>query len=966
MNSPVRIAFAGFKAGFKPEHHILGLILKERLGSVFVENVACADLLIYSIFENGARSFEGPRLFYTEEPVWPRWEECHYAMTCLRGGGLSGDRHFRFPAWLNAGYIRSTGHIEQYSSVPGDMVNRHEKFCNFVYSGGEFREAVRFLEALSQYKYIDSSGQLLNNTGTVVKDKVEFCSRYKFTIAFENDASPGYVTQQLTDAFAAGSLPVYWGAPDVCREFNPRRFINARDFRNHAELVRYIGHLDRNMDEYLSYFNGPLFDQGKTGVDGLLDQAALFFRKIFREASAGRHAAPMEEKEEPLIHDEDSVPQDDGGKPWRITEDVSPSVERSSARLFNMAACIASYKRVEDLLRQILCMMNQSYPHLHVFAAVKGVSAETVRKILLPHVQPFIDAGRVTLRLYPNRDQLTNFVDTVRGLDISSYDLFAKIDDDDFYDPDYFRHVADFHALLPDGYSSCHRGEGLWLKRHEGHPYLEKSFLLALGPAQVMSRRVMEDLLAWESDRTAMKEAMYRCLRQTGYYQFGFAEDQLFQTVMLEHGCADIAPYLKKRGIRNHLIMQKSNASIMRGGTLSPEFRKMQNGVSGDAGNDEHLVDIIHSGWKGCMKISNGRAMRLLDGSRDEADVLSLTSVEITLKWDKWGVETFTKMEEGTYRLRKEEKTAFVPSPSRAVPILHLRQQDWSDDLRITGNRGRRLNCNDEGEILEYTDKKLVIAWDYWGKETFLRREDGKYWFSSYSFTAPDSCAADEYVIALCGAPGKPWLHSTGRPVVRIRYSSWNLEDHLDGMKRDILEFLAATPRAKRILMAGSGEEAVACLLIASSIRECYPSIRTGVLGMPWNVSRESRHTEENCPQEKRLRVNPSLVLKKNRAQGIDTCAYAFHVSNSKPEQVENNLRNLFDSLQIIYNFSPPCSWREKDECNSAKNFIQQYPEIFKCMVDCCFDDLRGKSILPEHIDLNSWIREEIGKDFRE
>ena len=133
-----------------------------------------------------------------------------------------------------------------------------------------------------------------------------------------------------------------------------------------------------------------------------------------------------------------------------------------------------------------------------------------------PHVQPFIDAGRVTLRLCPNRNQLTNFMDTVRGLDISSYDLFAKIDDDDFYDPDYFRHVADFHALLPDGYSSCHRGEGLWLKRHEGYPYLEKSFLLALGPAQVMSRRVMEDLLAWETDRAAMKEAMYRCLRQTG------------------------------------------------------------------------------------------------------------------------------------------------------------------------------------------------------------------------------------------------------------------------------------------------------------------------------------------------------------------------------------------------------------------------------------------------------------------
>lgn len=957
MNSPVRIAFAGFKSGFNPEHHILGLILKERLGAVFVDDASCADLLINSIFGNDPCSFEGPRLFYTEEPVPTPWKECHYAMTCLREGVLPADRHFRFPAWLNAGYIRSTGHIEQYSSTPGNLLHRHEKFCNFVYSEGEFREAVHFLKALSQYKYVDSSGQLLNNTGTVVKDKVEFCSRYKFTIAFENYASPGYVTQQLTDAFAAGSLPVYWGAPDVCREFNSGRFINARDFRNHAELVRYVEHLDRNVDEYLSYFEGPLFNQGQTGVDELLDEAALFFRKIFREGNAGRQPVSMREKGMPTIRGEGLVPQEDEEKPGTIPEAVSPSAERSSVRPFNMAACIASYKRVEDLLRQILCMMNQSYPHLHVFAAVKGVSAETVRRILLPHVQPFIDAGKVTLRLYPNRNQLTNFVDTVRGLDISSYDLFAKIDDDDFYDPDYFRHVAEFHALLPDGYSSCHRGEGLWLKRHEGHPYLEKSFLLALGPAQVMSRRVMEELLAWETDRAAMKEAMYRCLRQTGYYQFGFAEDQLFQTVMLEHGCADIAPYLKKRGIRNHLVMQKSNASIMRGGTLSPEFRKMQDGVSRNAGNDEHLVDIIHADWKGCMKISNGRAMRL-DGSRDEADVLSLTGSEITLKWDKWGVETFTKMEEGAYRLRKEKKTSFVPSPSRAAPVLRLRQQDWSDGLRLTGNRGRRLNGNDEGEILEYTDNKLVIGWDYWGKETFLRREDGEYWFSSYSFTAPDSCVADEYVIALCGAPEKPWLHATGRPVIRIRYSSWNLKDHLDGMKRDILEFLAVTPRAKRILLVGREDAASACLLIASGIKEHCPSVRTGILGMPWSVDRKDRRVGEMGPQKSCLCTNPALRLQAARARGLGMGAYAFHITDGKPSPREDNAGNLFDALQLVYHFSPPSGWGEKDDCHGTKNFIQQYPETFKRMADGCFDDLNGKSALPKHIDLNAWIME--------
>lgn len=118
-------------------------------------------------------------------------------------------------------------------------------------------------------------------------------------------------------------------------------------------------------------------------------------------------------------------------------------------------------------------------------------------------------------------------------------------------------------------------------------------------------------------------------------------------------------------------------------------------------------------------------------------------------------MEPLQKMEEGAYRLRKKEEAAFLQSPPHASSLIHLRQQDWTDGLCITGNRGKRLNCNDGGEILEYSDKKLVIGWDYWGKETFLRREDGNYWFSSYSFMAPDSSIADEYVIALCGAPGK-------------------------------------------------------------------------------------------------------------------------------------------------------------------------------------------------------------------
>ncbi|MBV9405934.1 MAG: hypothetical protein JO211_11355, partial [Acidobacteriaceae bacterium] len=51
-----------------------------------------------------------------------------------------------------------------------------------------------------------------------------------------------------------GSVPVYRGAPNV-DEFAPGQscFINAAQFRNPAELAKYLNYLDQHEREYESY-----------------------------------------------------------------------------------------------------------------------------------------------------------------------------------------------------------------------------------------------------------------------------------------------------------------------------------------------------------------------------------------------------------------------------------------------------------------------------------------------------------------------------------------------------------------------------------------------------------------------------------------------------------------------------------------------------------------------------------------
>jgi hypothetical protein len=71
-------------------------------------------------------------------------------------------------------------------------------------------------------------------------NKHDLLSRYKFTIAFENTAYPGYVTEKVIDAIVAASVPVYMGAPDIVEELPAEAFIDARAFSSPEAIATYM------------------------------------------------------------------------------------------------------------------------------------------------------------------------------------------------------------------------------------------------------------------------------------------------------------------------------------------------------------------------------------------------------------------------------------------------------------------------------------------------------------------------------------------------------------------------------------------------------------------------------------------------------------------------------------------------------------------------------------------------------
>jgi len=85
-----------------------------------------------------------------------------------------------------------------------------------------------------------------------VKTKKEVLKNYKFTICYENARGLyGYITEKIFDCFAAGTVPIYWGAENITNYIPKECFIDFRDFRNYSELYAYLTNVTEK--EYNSY-----------------------------------------------------------------------------------------------------------------------------------------------------------------------------------------------------------------------------------------------------------------------------------------------------------------------------------------------------------------------------------------------------------------------------------------------------------------------------------------------------------------------------------------------------------------------------------------------------------------------------------------------------------------------------------------------------------------------------------------
>ncbi len=95
--------------------------------------------------------------------------------------------------------------------------------------------------------------------GTVV-DKIAVMKNYRFSICYENSSDRnGYVTEKIFDSFAAGCVPIYWGAPNIEKYVPKECFIDRRHFADMEELYHFLTHMDKQQyEQYLNHIRAFL------------------------------------------------------------------------------------------------------------------------------------------------------------------------------------------------------------------------------------------------------------------------------------------------------------------------------------------------------------------------------------------------------------------------------------------------------------------------------------------------------------------------------------------------------------------------------------------------------------------------------------------------------------------------------------------------------------------------------------
>ena len=291
MQNSIKVLFTDMWDDFNPQYNFFTLLLQEAVKNISPKPVveghsqqtlgsSKPDLLIFGPFGQTWKTINCPKVFFTGENVKPIEDESVNLNLTYDNTSGPDDRKIRLPLWFleidwfGANLTKIVNPkplpLDTVCKADKEMIAKKSRFCAFVVTNPTNQIRNDAFIWLSAYKHVDSAGRLYNNCGPEIFAglgggggeliKHEFLKNYKFCLAYENQSASGYTTEKILHAKAAGCIPIYWGDPEIGRDFNIKGFLNAKDCKSPEELIELVKSVDTNDEKYAEMCSLPALD----------------------------------------------------------------------------------------------------------------------------------------------------------------------------------------------------------------------------------------------------------------------------------------------------------------------------------------------------------------------------------------------------------------------------------------------------------------------------------------------------------------------------------------------------------------------------------------------------------------------------------------------------------------------------------------------------------------------------------
>jgi len=297
----LRVFFTDFWLNFELEDNYFYHLLSQKY-SLEIDSKN-PEILFHSVDyfdEQGHKKYDNgftKKIFFTGENIEPNFKETHFSFSFSED---LGPKNYRLPLWaLFINWFNVENNLPQRDpsyliSLDKLTKSRSRKviakpfFCSFIASKPQ-GERMNFVPNLDNEKKVHSLGRLYSNSFIKIngrgdqKKKLSYMKMFKFNVAFENETSPGYVTEKILHSFFANSIPIYWGDKKVKDDFNKDSFLYYEDYKNSDLLIEDILNINSKKNLLLDYLNQPIFKNNKLPEFCLPENVLYFLTDIIEK-----------------------------------------------------------------------------------------------------------------------------------------------------------------------------------------------------------------------------------------------------------------------------------------------------------------------------------------------------------------------------------------------------------------------------------------------------------------------------------------------------------------------------------------------------------------------------------------------------------------------------------------------------------------------------------------------------------